>query len=435
MKFFNAVREVMAHLVAQGLGDLCVFILAMDNLIPYALRLQSHLHLPDLRHAYVLTQEVPWRAYQEYGIADAATLTHLLDALHVGAHAASGGVARMCRGLKNVLLEAPQPGGHVVLPGFSGDLKLAGPWLTRVGQSFEVYDFQLQAPLGRVNSSHAFQLPDGAALPDGAGFFLDLLLLVGHPGDAAARAFARAVRAFNADPQQYLTGRLRKRIRLSMAEHQRVVNPDACVDVAGWRDTEGHTCATYADRYWCTPAAGYGPKWDRPGAFSSYEYNGSTAVGACCSCGGGRPPAAPMRLQAHSIYTIGCLGFTDSFWFTQASSTLQQWRPVPVLTPAGSDLLSMKELFPFFARLIPRAGLQGAFLGRVLQHFGWFPLCILAETDEYSGSFTKVWAPPVSGVCNGGCGGEWRGMWWDISRGRCRLRQLGGFSGVGAIVA
>jgi len=71
-----------------------------------------------------------------------------------------------------------------------------------------------------------------------------------------------------------------------------------CQDKIGWNDTDGDSCATYADDEWCTPTGGYGPGWHEEwGSFADHGKELS-APQACCACGGGS--AAKFQGNPHA---------------------------------------------------------------------------------------------------------------------------------------
>ncbi|CAJ1407924.1 unnamed protein product [Effrenium voratum] len=69
----------------------------------------------------------------------------------------------------------------------------------------------------------------------------------------------------------------------------RVEQTSECSDVIGWADSEGYTCAEYANQSWCTSDGNKGPGWDS-GWFDIEDLwnDGYSAQAACCSCGGGQ---------------------------------------------------------------------------------------------------------------------------------------------------
>eukprot|EP00667_Euglena_gracilis_P010632 EG_transcript_10842 len=91
-----------------------------------------------------------------------------------------------------------------------------------------------------------------------------------------------------------------------------------CTDVAGWKDSDSETCATYKAMDYCTIAGGYGNGWASAwGTFADYtDTNGLDATKACCACGrGGTPPVADVcgldylyefSHQQHCQVSTGC---------------------------------------------------------------------------------------------------------------------------------
>lgn len=66
---------------------------------------------------------------------------------------------------------------------------------------------------------------------------------------------------------------------------------DNCADYpVNWTSSSQLDCQRYVLDKFCTPDGGYGSAWDRElqGNFSEWKVNGSSAVDACCGCGGGR---------------------------------------------------------------------------------------------------------------------------------------------------
>jgi len=61
-----------------------------------------------------------------------------------------------------------------------------------------------------------------------------------------------------------------------------------CQDKQGWNDTDGDSCAAYADDNWCTSTGGYGWGWHQEwGTFADHGKHQMSAPQACCACGGG----------------------------------------------------------------------------------------------------------------------------------------------------
>ncbi|CAE6926126.1 unnamed protein product, partial [Symbiodinium natans] len=57
-----------------------------------------------------------------------------------------------------------------------------------------------------------------------------------------------------------------------------------------WQDTSGATCRDYEVKAYCTPYGRYGTGWARDRSydtFRTFAWNGLSAAGACCACGGG----------------------------------------------------------------------------------------------------------------------------------------------------
>jgi len=75
-----------------------------------------------------------------------------------------------------------------------------------------------------------------------------------------------------------------------------------CVDLSGWADRDGDTCAVYAKSRWCNATGGFGIEWPKSwDAFPGPRGRASpTAADACCACGGGSSniPSASIRTEA-----------------------------------------------------------------------------------------------------------------------------------------
>ena len=73
-------------------------------------------------------------------------------------------------------------------------------------------------------------------------------------------------------------------------------NNNVCIDLPDWTSTHNNRCRDYEERQYCTADGGHGPGWQPLwGVIDSYpSSNGMSALEACCACGGGRDPTAPI---------------------------------------------------------------------------------------------------------------------------------------------
>ena len=55
-----------------------------------------------------------------------------------------------------------------------------------------------------------------------------------------------------------------------------------------WVDKMKFSCELYEGADWCTPSKGRGEGWNKFwGSFEGFKTEGTSAIEACCACGGG----------------------------------------------------------------------------------------------------------------------------------------------------
>ena len=89
------------------------------------------------------------------------------------------------------------------------------------------------------------------------------------------------------------------------------------------------------------------------------------------------------NLSAYHPRSIGAVGPVTSAVAQLVAPVVDGFLQIPVLSTATNAQFSDKKSYPHFVRLMPTDDMQAAFLARVLEYYGWLPVCILSDASTY----------------------------------------------------